>query len=248
MLLRNKTSIITGCNKGIGKELIKLFSMNGSNLIACVRKSDAQFESYVSELKKQYKNNIDIVEFDLNNEEDVKNKIKEVISLHNKVDILVNNAAIINTSLFQMTTLSSVKEIFQVNFFSQTIITQYVVKSMIKNKSGSIVYISSTAALDGNYGRSSYASSKSAIIAQAKVLSKEVGEFGVRVNIIAPGLTETEMLKKNTSEKIINEEIKKISLKRLAKPEEIANTALFLTSDLSKYITGQTIRVDGGMS
>jgi len=146
-----------------------------------------------------------------------------------------------------MRSVKKLKELFEVNFFSQTIFTQYILKSMIKNKRGSIVYISSSSALDGNEGRSAYSSAKAAMIAQAKVLSREVGIYNIRVNTIAPGLTDTDMMRKNTPEEILNEVTSRISLKRIANPEEIANVALLLSSDLSSYITGQVIRVDGGM-
>ena len=118
---------------------------------------------------------------------------------------------------------------------------------MTKKKNGSILYISSSSAIDGNEGRSAYSSAKSAIIAQAKVLSREVGINNIRVNVIAPGLTDTDMMKKNTPTDVINDVVSKISLRRIATPEEIANVALLLSSDLSSYITGQVIRVDGGM-
>ena len=146
-----------------------------------------------------------------------------------------------------MTPTKKLKELFEVNFFSQTIFTQYILKSMIKNKKGSIVYISSSSALDGNEGRSAYSSAKAAIIAHAKVLSRELGMHNIRVNSIAPGLTNTDMMKKNHQEKIINEMISRISLRRIANPEEIAIVVLLLSSDLTSYITGQVIRVDGGM-
>ena len=146
-----------------------------------------------------------------------------------------------------MTSIKKLKELFETDFFSQTLFTQYILKSMIKKKSGSILYISSSSALDGNEGRSAYASAKAAMIAQAKVLSREVGIYNIRVNAIAPGLNNTDMMKKNTPEEILNEVTSRISLKRIANPEEIANVALLLSSDLSSYITGQVIRVDGGM-
>ena len=122
-----------------------------------------------------------------------------------------------------------------------------MLKSMVRKKSGSIIYISSSAAIDGNEGRSAYAASKSAINSQAKVLSNELGIHNVRVNSIAPGLTNTDMMSKNTPEKAIEETLSKVSMRRLGKPEEIANVALFLSSDMSSYLTGQVIRVDGGM-
>ena len=118
---------------------------------------------------------------------------------------------------------------------------------MIKNKKGNIVYISSSSALDGNEGRSAYATSKAAIIAQAKVLSRELGVHNIRVNSIAPGLTNTDMMKENHQKEIVNEVLSRTSLRRVADPKEIANVVLLLSSDLTSYITGQNIRVDGGM-
>ena len=123
-----------------------------------------------------------------------------------------------------------------------------VINIMIKDpKGGSIVFISSSAAIDGNIGRSAYASSKSAIISQSKVLSRELGNKSIRVNSIAPGMTNTEMLLKNTPKELIEKIKNDLSLKRIADPEEIAKVVLFLSSDLSSYITGQVLRVDGGM-
>ena len=146
-----------------------------------------------------------------------------------------------------MTSGKKLKELFEVNFFSQTIFTQYILKSMIKNKKGSIVYISSSSALDGNEGRSAYAATKAAIITQAKVLSRELGAHNIRVNSIAPGLTNTDMMQKNHKREKIDEVISRTSLRRIGEPKEIANIVLLLASDLTSYITGQNIRVDGGM-
>ena len=109
------------------------------------------------------------------------------------------------------------------------------------------MYISSSSALDGNEGRSAYSSAKSALITQSKVLSRELGVHNIRVNTIAPGLTDTDMMKKNTTQETIKDVLSRVSLRRIANPEEIANVALLLSSDLSSYITGQVIRVDGGM-
>ena len=146
-----------------------------------------------------------------------------------------------------MTPVKKIKEIFEVNFFSQSEFTQYIAKSMIKNKKGSILYISSTSGLDNNIGRSAYSSSKAAMISQSMSLAGELGAFNIRVNSIAPGLTDTDMMRLNTSKEIINEVLQDTALKRIAKPEEIANVALFLSSDLASYVTGQVIRVDGGI-
>ena len=146
-----------------------------------------------------------------------------------------------------MTSKKKIKEIFEVNFFSQCLFTQLISKNMIKNRSGSIINMSSISAEDGNEGRAAYSASKAAFATYSKVLSRELGKFNVRVNVISPGLIDTDMLKKNTSEEIILDMTKKISLGKIGVPSQVSNTALFLASDLSNYITGQTLRVDGGM-
>ena len=247
MLLKNKTAVITGSNKGIGFEILKNFSENGANIFACTRNIDDDFISKTNTIKEKYNNTITPIEIDLSSEIKVKEAANQILNFDKPIDILINNAGIIQTSLFQMSSRKKLNEIFEINFFSQTIFTQFILKSMIKQKSGSIIYISSSASLDGNEGRSSYAASKAALNAQAKVLSRELGGVNIRVNTIAPGLTNTDMMSKNTPKNIIEETISKVSLKRFGEPEEIAKTALYLASDLSSFITGQIIRVDGGM-
>lgn len=247
MLLQNKAAIITGCNKGIGKKILENFSENGATIFACVRDINEEFKANISETQKKTNNKIIPIKLDLSNDEEIKKAVDEIFSINKSIDILVNNAGIIHTAIFQMTSSKKLKELFEINFFAQSKFTQYISKSMIKNKKGNIIYISSTSGIDANEGRSAYSSSKAAVIAESKALSRELGLYNIRVNSIAPGLTDTDMMRNNTSEKIINEVSANISLKRVAKPEEIANTALFLASDLASYITGQTIRVDGGM-
>ena len=247
MLIQNKTAVITGCNRGIGKKILEVFSANGATIFACVRNVSEEFKTFANEMEKEFNNKIIPIQFDLNDEDQVKKAANNILSSNSPIDILVNNAATIYTALFQMTSIKKLKETFETDFFSQTLFTQYILKSMIKKKSGSILYISSSSALDGNEGRSAYSSAKAAIIAQAKTLSREVGMYNIRVNTIAPGLTDTDMMKENTPKEIVNEVTSRTSLRRIANPQEIANVALFLSSDLSSYITGQVIRVDGGM-
>ena len=247
MLLEKKTAVITGCNKGIGFEILKNFSENGSDVFACARTIDEDFISNIKSIKERCNNEIIPIELDLAEEDKVKEAANKILGFDKNIDILVNNAGTIQTSLFQMSSKKKLNEIFEINFFSQTVFTQFILKSMIKKKNGSIIYISSSASIDGNEGRSSYAASKSALNAQAKVLSRELGGMNIRVNVIAPGLTDTDMMSKNTPKNIIDETISKVSLKRIGKPKEIAQTAIFLASDLSSYVTGQIIRVDGGM-
>ena len=247
MLLQNKTAVVTGCNRGIGKKILEVFSANGATVFACVRNISKEFKSNIDEIEKNTKNKIIPIQFDLSNETQIKEATNSILASNKPIDILVNNAAMIHTAIFQMTSIKKLKEVFEIDFFSQTNFTQYILKSMIKNKKGSILYISSSSALDGNEGRSAYSSAKSALIAQSKVLSRELGVHNIRVNTIAPGLTDTDMMKENTTQETIKDVLSRVSLRRIASTEEIANTALFLSSDLSSYITGQVIRVDGGM-
>ena len=247
MLLENKVAIITGCNRGIGKKILETFSENGSTIFACVREINDEFKLDINKIQNKTKNKIIPIQLDFSKDEQIKKAVDEIFSINKSIDILINNAGIIHTAIFQMTTSKKLKEIFEINFFAQSKFTQYISKSMIKNKQGNIIYISSTSGIDANEGRSAYSSSKAAMISESKALSKELGLYNIRVNSIAPGLTNTDMMKNNTSEEIINKVSNSLSLKRVARPEEIANAALFLASDLASYITGQTLRVDGGM-
>ena len=247
MLLKDKTAVITGSNRGIGLKILEIFSQNGADVIACSRNVDKNFLNKINELKKKFNNNIFPIKLNLESEDSVKEAFSEINALNLNINILINNAGVIHNALYQMTSIKKLKEIFQVNFFSQTIFTQYILKSMIKKKNGSIVYISSSSAIDSNVGRGAYSASKAALISQSNTLSRELGLSNIRVNTIAPGLTNTDMMRDNTSAEIIKEVTSNLSLKRAAEPNEIANLALFLASDLSSYITGQVIRADGGM-
>lgn len=247
MILKNKVSLITGCAGGIGTSLLKKFSENGSDIICCAREKSDELENLLKELSHKYKNSIHPVYFDLRDENAVSHSINEIISHSKKIDILVNNAGIDQVSLFQMTTNEKIKEVFEVNFFSTLNLIRGVSKIFIKNKKGVIVNVSSNAAVECDPGRSIYAASKSALNSLTKCLSKEFGVFNIRVNAVAPGLTNTKMMKKSSiKESIINETIKKIPLKRVADPDEIANVVLFLSSDNSSYINGEIISVTGG--
>ena len=149
-------------------------------------------------------------------------------------------------SLFQMTSEKQLKEIFQVNYFSQIYLTQIVSRGMAKNKKGNIIFISSTSGINGDVGRFAYSSTKAAIINTVKTLSKEFSNYNIRVNSVSPGLTETDLMLSNTKEEVIKSEIEKIPLKRVAKTNEISSVILFLASENSSYVNGQNIVVDGG--
>lgn len=245
-MLKNKSAIITGSNRGIGFAVLQRIAESGANVIACARKKDLSFEKKISDISKEHEVKIKPIYFDLSNEDEVERGAKEIISLNWNIDILVNNAGINHASLFQMTPINKFRELFDINFFSQILLTQKILSSMIKNKKGSIINIASNAAVKCDIGRSGYSSSKSALIAWTKVLSKELGRSNIRVNAISPGLTKTSMMEKDISTKIIQDVIQKIPLKRAAEPIEIANIVLFLASDLSSYVNGEVVSVTGG--
>ncbi len=246
MLLKGKCAVVSGCNRGIGKSILETFASNGANIFACARSESKDFLLLINDLESKYKVTIKPIYFDLSDIDSVKQGLKTISAEKKPIDILVNNAGSISTSLFQMTPLANVKEMFDVNFFSMFQFTQGVVKLMVKN-GGSIINLSSSAGIEGNEGRVSYASSKSAVITFGQVISRELGRNNIRVNTIAPGLTETEMMINSTPKDVLKQTLERISLHRTAKPKEIANVALFLASNLSSYITGQVIRADGGM-
>lgn len=247
MLLQGRTAVLTGSNRGIGKAILEVFARNGANIWACARKADDKFTDYITNLAKATGVTISPVYFDLADAEQVKAGAKTIMSAKQPVDILVNNAGIIYTALFQMTSADKMKEVFEINYFSQMLLTQYITRIMTRQKSGSIINISSSAAIDCNRGRSAYAASKAALLCATKVMAKELAGYNIRVNAIAPGLTETDMMRESTSEDAMVSTLQATCLKRVGEPSEIADAVLFLSSDLSSYITGQVLRVDGGM-
>lgn len=246
-IFESKNVVITGCNKGIGEAILKSFAKNGANCICCVRSVSEDFKAYCKNLSKENNVKIDIVSLDLSDSNLVKEAVKNIFLITKKIDVLVNSAGILFNSLFVMTSEKQLKEIFQINFFSHVLLTQLISREMIKNKKGNIIFISSTSADGRDYGRFAYSSTKAAISSVTRVLANELGNYGIRVNSINPGLTETDLMRKNTLEKNIKHELSKTSLNRIGKPEEIANLAIFLASDLSSYINGQNIRIDGGL-
>jgi len=244
--LKNKNVIITGCNKGIGKATLEDFAKYGANIFACVRSNSSEFKKFILTLKKKYKVKIYVIKLDLLKKSSISNCVNEIYKINKNIDILVNNAGMLFNSLFQMTSEKQLQEMFQVNYFSQVYLTQIISRGMTKNKTGNIIFVSSTSGINGDYGRFAYSSSKAAILSTVKTLSKELSNYNIRVNAVSPGLTETDLMLSNTKEDIIKSEIEKISLKRIASTNEIADIILFLASEKSSYINGQNIVADGG--
>ncbi len=247
MLLKQKTAIITGCNRGIGKAILEVFTENGADIFACIRKESDEFSDFVARLTDKNGVSITPVYFDFAESEQVKAGIKTIISSKKQIDILVNNAGVASGSLFQMTSLQDLRNVFEINFFSQILFTQGISRHMSRFKTGSIINIASTAGLIGDPGTISYGSSKAALIFATKTMASELGEMNIRVNAIAPSITKTDMFNQ-MEEKARKKLIESSSFKRPAEAVEIANVALFLASHLSSFITGQVLRVDGGLT
>jgi 3-oxoacyl-[acyl-carrier protein] reductase len=222
------------------------FAREGASIIACVRKESVEFSSYIQDVSSKYGISADVLYFDMLDEESIKSTIKPLLIKKRKIDILVNNAGIAAGAFLQMTSMAQLKEVFQINFFSQVLITQLISKLMMREKQGAIINMGSVAGLENYAGYTAYGSSKAAIMYFTKTISKELAAYNIRVNAIAPGLTDTGMAGQMEAG-AAKEMVEGSSMGRLAKPEEIAELALFLASDKSSFMTGQIVRIDGGM-
>jgi len=244
-LLTGKTALITGASRGIGKSIALLFAREGADIAITNIADDDEFRNAVREIQeygvkaKGYVSNA--ASFG-----DSQKLINDVVSDFLKIDILVNNAGITRDTLLMRMTEDQWDSVIAVNLKSVFNLTKAVIPVMLKQKNGSVVNMSSVVGVSGNAGQSNYSASKAGIIGFTKSVAKEVGSRNIRCNAIAPGFILTEMTEK-LPEDVKNEWVNKIPLKRGGVPEDVANTALYLASDLSSYVTGQTIHVCGGM-
>lgn len=237
----NKTVIITGGAKGIGKAISILFSNAGYNVVICYNNSKAEAELLSGEL-----NNSVAVKCDITKEKDVKNLICTAIKAFNSIDVLINNSGIALQKIIQDTSLEEWNNIITTNLTSCFLTSKECIPYMISKRQGVIINISSMWGQVGGSCEVAYSASKSGIIGFTKALAKEVSLSGIRVNCISPGVIDTDMLNGfNDDEK--KSLIIDTPLQRLGTPEDIANTALFLASENASFITGQNIAVNGGI-
>jgi len=241
----NKTVLITGANRGIGRAIAESFAQAGASLIMHSRSQTADFADDMLALAARHKVAVEHVVFDMTDTPAMKAAITATLPPSRKIDVLINNAGIAHGGLFQMTPMSVVRSVFDVNFFSQLELTQLIVRRMSRQKAGVIVNIGSIAGLDLAAGNVAYGVSKAALMAFTRTLAAEVGPMGVRVNAVAAGLVDTEMATQ-MEKKARTEMIQNSAMKRLARVEEIAQVVLFLASDAASFVNGQVISVNGG--
>ena len=244
-LLEGKTAIITGGSRGIGKGIAMVFAQHGANVAFTFSSSIESANSLEKELNnygvkvKSYQSNA----ADYKESQDL---VENVLTDFGSIDVLVNNAGITKDNLLMRMGEEDFDKVIEVNLKSVFNMTKAVQRTMLKQRKGSIINMSSVVGLKGNAGQSNYAASKSGIIGFSKSIALELGSRNIRSNVIAPGFIETEMTAK-LDEKTVDVWRNAIPLKRGGSPEDIANACVFLASDLSAYVTGQTLNVDGGM-
>jgi 3-oxoacyl-[acyl-carrier protein] reductase len=244
-LLEGKVAIITGASRGIGKGIAEVFAEQGAIIAFTYASSDEKARAFEDELAakgakaKGYKS--DAADFNA-----AQTLVDEVVAEFGTVDILVNNAGITRDTLLMRMSEEQWDDVLRVNLKSVFNLTKAVIKPMLKARSGSIINMSSIVGVTGNAGQANYAASKAGMIGFTKSVAQELGSRNIRCNAIAPGFIETEMTEK-LDPKVVEEWRNTIPLKRGGTPIDIANTTLYLASDLSSYVTGQTIHVCGGM-
>jgi 3-oxoacyl-[acyl-carrier protein] reductase len=244
-LLEGKNVIITGASRGIGKGIAKIFAQHGAH-IAFTYNSSVQAANDLEDELTEHGGIVKAYKSNAANFEECQELVKKVKEDFSSIDILINNAGITKDNLLMRMTEEDFDKVIEVNLKSVFNMTQAVQKTMLRQKSGSIINMSSVVGVKGNAGQANYAASKAGIIGFSKSVALELGSRNIRCNAIAPGFIETEMTAKLDEEKL-KQWRQMIPLKRGGTPEDIANTCVFLGSDLSRYITGQVLNVDGGM-
>ncbi|CAL2081281.1 3-oxoacyl-[acyl-carrier-protein] reductase [Tenacibaculum sp. 190524A02b] len=244
-LLENKTAIITGATRGIGRGIATEFAKQGCNVAFTYNSSVEAANELEKELKelgvqaKGYQSNA--AEFDA-----AQDLAKSVLEEFGTIDVLINNAGITKDNLLMRISEDDFDKVIEVNLKSVFNLTKAVVRPMMKQRAGSIINMSSVVGLKGNAGQANYAASKAGILGFSKSVALELGSRNIRSNVVAPGFIETEMTAK-LDEKVVEGWRNEIPLKRGGSPKDIADACVFLASDMSSYITGQTLSVDGGM-
>lgn len=242
-LLKDKVCLITGTSRGIGKAIAERFAQEGAIVYANSLEAE-NINHWASDLSGKENTKVIPLYFDVTDHAAAKNAIMQIKKEQNQIDVLVNNAGIVTYELIPMINFSQMHKMFDVNVFAVIKLIQLVSRIMSRQNMGSIISVSSIVGEKGVKGQMAYAASKGAVIALTKSAAKELAANNIRVNAIAPGMVETERLL-NIMENKFKDKQESIGMGRLATPEEVADTCVFLGSDMSSYISGQIIGVDG---
>ena len=242
-LLENKVCLVTGASRGIGAATVKRFVEEGAVVYANAR-TPKNLDSLCEDLTNRYSGSVKALYFDVRDEPAAKKAILQIKKEQGKLDVLVNNAGVMKDALIGMIPREIMQEIYETNVFGVMNMLQLATKLMLLKKSGSIINLSSIVGLEGNPGQLVYSATKGAVVAMTKKAAKELAVQGIRVNAVAPGMIDTDMFRSIGTEKM-QEHLAHIRFGRLGTAEEVADTILFLASDLSRYVTGEIIGVNG---
>ncbi|MDI7259752.1 MAG: 3-oxoacyl-[acyl-carrier-protein] reductase [Thermodesulfobacteriota bacterium] len=245
MLLKDRVAIVTGGTKGIGRAISLLFAEEGAEVVANFSKDVNAAEGLMDEAKSRGLK-IRLFKADVTQFDQVKEMVEEVFAEYGRIDILVNNVGLIRDNFLMLMSDEDWDLLMKANLTSLFYCCKAVIRKMIPQRRGRIINISSISGILGTSGQTNYAATKGGMISFTKSLARELGSFNIHVNAVAPGLIESEVISKMPKEKV-EAIIKSSSLGRMGKPEEVAQAVLFLASEHSNYITGQTIVVDGGI-
>lgn len=243
-LLEGKVALVTGASRGIGRSIVERFASEGAIVYANCRQVGS-LDSLCSDLSQKHATEVVPAYYDVTDTSKSKEVFVRIMKERKQLDILVNNAGIMQDALIGMISSELMHTIFETNVFAVINHLQLAARLMRKGHSGSIINLSSIVGVNGNPGQSVYAASKGAVVALTKTAAKELGPDCIRVNAIAPGMINTDMYRSIGEEKMATH-LGMIKLGRIGTPEEIADAALFLASNLSRYVTGQILGVDGG--
>ena len=245
MLLKDQVAIVTGGTRGIGKAICLLFAEEGAKVVANFSKDVAAAEELMKEVQSKGLH-IGLFKADVTQFDQVKEMVEETFAQYGRIDILVNNVGLIRDNFLMLMSDDDWDSLIKANLNSLFYCCKTVIRKMIPERKGKIINISSISGILGTSGQTNYATTKGGVISFTKSLARELGPFNIHVNAVAPGLIESEMVSKMPKERV-EAIIKSSSLGRIGKPEEVARVVLFLASEQSDYITGQTIVVDGGI-